>query len=58
LIVPAKDPGALAAAIAQLLQDDVQREALAGAGRQRIIERFSWQRAAQQMIDMYRRALP
>jgi glycosyltransferase involved in cell wall biosynthesis len=56
-IVPSKNPGALAAAIAELLRDDRQRTALGLAGRDRIVDRFSWERAAEQMVDLYRRAL-
>jgi glycosyltransferase involved in cell wall biosynthesis len=56
-IVPSKDPGALADAIAELLQDDPQRQALGSAGRKRIVERFSWQRAADQLVALYGRAL-
>jgi glycosyltransferase involved in cell wall biosynthesis len=40
LLVPPKDPEALAAAIRTLMQDRVYRARLAGAGRQSIIERF------------------
>ena len=56
-IVPRKDPDALASAIAELLRDDQQRAALAVAGRNRIVECFSWQRAAAQMVNLYGRAL-
>lgn len=56
-IVPSKDPGALARAIAELLRDHKQREALAVAGRKRIVECFSWLRAADQLVALYQRVL-
>ncbi|MDH3641095.1 MAG: glycosyltransferase family 4 protein [Gammaproteobacteria bacterium] len=56
-IVPARDSTALAQAIAELLEDDQQREALGSAGRERILARFSWQRAAQQLTALYSREL-
>jgi glycosyltransferase involved in cell wall biosynthesis len=56
-IVPSKDPDALAAAIADLLRDSQQREAMAIAGRKRIVECFSWQRAAEETLSLYGRAL-
>ncbi len=40
LLVPVDDPGALAAAIARLLDDDDARAALAAAGR-RAVQRFT-----------------
>ena len=52
-VVPAGDPQALGDAIAGLLNNDGARERLGRLGRQRIIERFSWQRAAEQMTELY-----
>ena len=43
LLVPADDPGALAAAIARLLDDPALRARLGAAGRQRVMHRFTWQ---------------
>ena len=57
LIVPAKDPAALASAVAALLENDQRREALAVAGRKRVAECFSWQRAADQLVELYRDTL-
>lgn len=53
VVVPVGDPQALGDAIAGLLRDDGARERLGRIGRQRIIERFSWQRAAEQMTQLY-----
>jgi glycosyltransferase involved in cell wall biosynthesis len=54
VIVPSANADALAAAIATLLDDRGERERLAEAGRQRILERFSWEVCAQQMLSYYR----
>ncbi len=57
LQVPAADSGALAAAIAALLDDPQQREQLGQAARRRIEEQFCWQVAAAQMTHYYREVL-
>jgi glycosyltransferase involved in cell wall biosynthesis len=54
VIVAARDPRALADAIAGLLEDEPRRQELGRRGRRRIIERFSWARAASAMTDLYR----
>jgi glycosyltransferase involved in cell wall biosynthesis len=43
LLVPPDDPGALAGAIALLLDDPALRARLGAAGRERVINRFTWQ---------------
>ncbi len=43
LLVPPDDPGALAGAIALLLDDPDLRARLGAAGRDRVINRFTWQ---------------
>ena len=54
IIVPAGDHHALAGAIRRLLDDEKERRTLAARGRQRILERFSWQAAAADMVGLYR----
>jgi glycosyltransferase involved in cell wall biosynthesis len=54
IIVPAKDPVALAGGIRRLLNDPGLRARLALAGRQRIEARFTWRGAALQMTQHYR----
>jgi len=56
LVVPARNPAALEQAIARLLEDDALRADLAVRGRQRVLERFSWDRAAVQFTELYRQA--
>ena len=43
LLVPPDDPGALAGAIARLLDDADLRARLGAAGRERVVSRFTWQ---------------
>ncbi len=57
VVVPAGDAMALANGIHELLTNDTRREALAIAGRERILKMFNWQSAAEQMIDLYRRVI-
>jgi glycosyltransferase involved in cell wall biosynthesis len=57
LLVPPADAGALAEAICRLLDDSVLAEALGGAGRSRVLERFTWKEAARLTTDVYRQAI-
>jgi glycosyltransferase involved in cell wall biosynthesis len=54
VIVPSANAEALADAIAALLEDEPARLRLSAAGRQRILDRFSWSVCAAQMVDYYR----
>ena len=53
LIVPARDPQALANAYFELLQDPTRRMAMGVAGRQRVIEHFSLNSMGQQYATLY-----
>jgi glycosyltransferase involved in cell wall biosynthesis len=55
--VPARDVEALAAAIDALLRRPERRVELGARGRQRILDEFSWDVCAQQMVAYYRRVL-
>jgi glycosyltransferase involved in cell wall biosynthesis/ribosomal protein S18 acetylase RimI-like enzyme len=55
LLVPPRDPGALAAAISRLAADPALRERLATAARRRALERFSEQDVAERVVAHYRR---
>jgi glycosyltransferase involved in cell wall biosynthesis/ribosomal protein S18 acetylase RimI-like enzyme len=57
LLVPPRDPDALAAAIRQLLDDPPRRARLGAAARARAVERFDERRATKQLIGGYRRLL-
>jgi glycosyltransferase involved in cell wall biosynthesis len=54
LLVSPDDPGALAAAIGRLLDDDELRQNLGAAGRQRVLGRFTWHVTANGTADEYR----
>ena len=51
--VPIADSQAIADAVAELLENTDKRQALAIAGRERILERFSWQVAAKSLTQYY-----
>ncbi len=55
ILVPARDPGALAAALGPLLDDPARREALGGAGRERVRARFSLEATARRYLEAYDR---
>lgn len=57
VIVPAKNVGALADAISELLKDAPRREAIGRRGRKRILDHFCWDLCAAQMVDYYRQVL-
>lgn len=54
LLVERGNPQALAAALAQLLDDPKRRLAMGRAGRQRVVERFSWDHVAANLLAVYR----
>jgi glycosyltransferase involved in cell wall biosynthesis len=57
LLIPAKDGAALASAIDTLLADPARRRALGAAGRARVLEQFTWRRAAERTVEAYREAI-
>jgi glycosyltransferase involved in cell wall biosynthesis len=58
LLVPPGDVRALRAALERLLGDAELRRRLGDAGRARIVEHFSWERAVSLTVTAYRDALP
>jgi glycosyltransferase involved in cell wall biosynthesis len=54
LHVPPRDPPALAAAVAELLEDPARAAALGAAGARRAAERFAWERVAAASEAVYR----
>jgi glycosyltransferase involved in cell wall biosynthesis len=57
LLVPSNDPGALAAAVAELIADPARRRSMGLAGRQMVIERHSSDRMVSELKDIYGRLL-
>jgi glycosyltransferase involved in cell wall biosynthesis len=57
LLVPPADPSALAAALGRVLDDPELRERIGAAGRQRVLERFTWRRTAEGTMEHYRALL-
>ncbi|WP_053754443.1 glycosyltransferase family 4 protein [Streptomyces sp. MMG1533] len=57
LAVPPGDSGALAAGLSRLLSDPELRARLGAAGRERVLARFTWARAAEGTVARYREAL-
>lgn len=58
ITVPKGDAAALASAIDRLLQDPGLRLRLGRAGMERVSTCFSWQAAAEKMLDYYHRSFP
>ncbi|WP_274557844.1 glycosyltransferase family 4 protein [Streptomyces spiramyceticus] len=54
LAVPPGDAGALAAGLGRLLEDADLRRRLGAAGRDRVLARFTWAKAAQGTAELYR----
>ncbi|MGW0823551.1 glycosyltransferase family 4 protein [Streptomyces sp. NPDC002845] len=57
LAVPPGDAGALAAGLSRLLGDPGLRIRLGAAGRERVLARFTWAKAAEGTVAQYRRAI-
>lgn len=57
LAVRPADPGALAAGLNRLLGDPELRARLGAAGRERVLAKFTWARAAQGTAELYRAAI-
>jgi glycosyltransferase involved in cell wall biosynthesis len=54
LLVPPRNARALAGTVAALMQDPVRCTVMGMAARRRIVQRFTWRRAAQQLVEIYK----
>jgi glycosyltransferase involved in cell wall biosynthesis len=58
ILVPPREPAALAAALSSLLADPARARQLGNAGRARAADRFGWDRAVGRMLDTLRPGRP
>jgi glycosyltransferase involved in cell wall biosynthesis len=54
ILVPPRDPPALAAGVTQALDDEGQRERMGRAGRERMVNLFSWRSVAERTVEVYK----
>jgi glycosyltransferase involved in cell wall biosynthesis len=57
ILVPPADPRALAVAIRALLDDPDRAARMGRAGLRRVLEQFTWRRAAEGTVAAYREAI-
>jgi D-inositol-3-phosphate glycosyltransferase len=57
ILVPPRDPQALARALRELAADDIRREGYGLAGRHRVLARYTWARVAVETDRAYERVL-
>jgi len=58
LLVPPRDPAALAAALSTLVADPARARQLGSAGRARAADRFGWDHAVARMLEVLRQGRP
>jgi len=56
-LVPPADAGALASALVELLDDGDERARLGEAGRERVLDRYTWRACAEGTVRVYEKAL-
>ncbi len=57
MLVPPRDPDAIAAAVRRLLTDEGLRNEMGRKGRQRVEQMFSWRAAAEKTLEVYREVM-
>ena len=54
ILVPARSSSAIADAVMQLVNDPERRKSMGEAARCKALENFTWRRAAEQVVDVYK----
>ena len=57
IIVPHSNPNELQKAIKELLLSHEKREEFSKKGRNRVLKKFTWKRAAKELVDIYKEAI-
>jgi Glycosyltransferase len=57
ILLPPRDPYALAEAIDYLIEHPQVRERIGKAARERVLKTFTWENAAKQMVKVYQEAI-
>ena len=57
IIVNHSDPGSLYQAIKKLLDNEEKRLVYGKMGRKRVLEKFTWKRAAKELVNVYKEAI-
>ncbi|MCP3923987.1 MAG: glycosyltransferase family 4 protein [Desulfobacterales bacterium] len=57
VVVPTKSPEKLSEAIIKLLDDKEEMERLGKAGYERVMENFTWKKAAERTVEVYRKVI-
>ena len=57
IIVPHSNPNELQKAIKELLLSPEKREEFSKRGRNRVLKKFTWKRAAKELVDIYKEAI-
>jgi glycosyltransferase involved in cell wall biosynthesis len=57
ILVPTRDPRALADAIQQVLRDGSEIAKMGDVGRQRVEQLFTWKRVAERTVEVYKELL-
>jgi glycosyltransferase involved in cell wall biosynthesis len=57
ILVPPRNAQALAQAIKRLLKDPELRQQMGRAARRRVLDLFTWENAARQMVDVYQEVI-
>ena len=57
IIVNHSDPLSLYQGIKELLDDEEKRLVYGKMGRERVLDKFTWERAARELVDVYKEAI-